>query len=122
MQYSSECFCGHAKPSQNILLDDIKCNHVCPGDKKEKCGGYLSMNVYKSLQAESSLKNYQKTKEVRIAYLFMIHGRSLRQIKRLLRWLYNPLDYFFFHVDSRSSYLYREIKELEKIYPDNIKV
>lgn len=80
------------------------------------------MNVYKSLQIESTMNNYQNTEEVRIAYLFMVHGRSLRQIKRLLKWLYNPLDYFFFHVDSRSSYLYREIKELEKKYPDNIKV
>ena len=49
----------------------------------------------------------------------MVHGRSYRQILRHLKWLYNPSDYFFFHVDSRSSYLYRSLKELERKSPNN---
>ena len=81
------------------------------------------MNVYKSLQINPVEDNQlQSTKnDVRVAYLFVVHGRSLRQILRHLKWLYNPKDYFFFHVDSRSAYLYRSLKELEKKSP-NIKV
>jgi hypothetical protein len=118
VQYSVECFCGHTPPNQDLLLDEGQCNKKCPGDNNKSCGGYLSMNVYKSLQIESSVEVHQETKdEVRVAYLFVVHGRSLRQIKRHLKWLYKSSDYFFFHVDSRSTYLYREIKELERKSP-----
>ena len=75
------------------------------------------------LPIESSVEVHQEIKdEVRVAYLFVVHGRSLRQIKRHLKWLYKSSDYFFFHVDSRSTYLYREIKELARQSPKNIKV
>ena len=50
---------------------------------------------------------------VRISYLFIVHGRSLRQVLRLFKHLYNPEDYFYFHVDSRSEYLYGNLKSLE---------
>ena len=81
------------------------------------------MNIYKSLQNNPVEDNQLQinNEEVGVAYLFVVHGRSYRQILRHLKWLYNPTDYFFFHVDSRSSYLYRNIKKLESKSP-NIKV
>ena len=44
---------------------------------------------------------------VRVAYLFVVHGRGLRQILRLFKLLYDEKDYFYFHVDQRDTYLYR---------------
>ena len=76
------------------------------------------MNVYKHLRPDV-LKS-ENLPKIRVAYLFQVHGRSLRQIMRHLKWLYNDSDYFFFHVDSRSSYLHRSIKELESRSPQNI--
>ena len=43
----------------------------------------------------------------------MVHGRSIRQIKRLFHRLYNPDDFIYIHVDSRSHYMYDHLKPLE---------
>ena len=45
--------------------------------------------------------------------MVIVHGRSLRQIVRLLKRLYNTNDYFFIHVDPRSQYLYESLKVLD---------
>ena len=66
-------------------------------------------------------QNSLKTKEnPRIAYLLILHGRSIRQINRLFTRIYNKNDYFYIHIDSRSEYLYEEMKYLDKI--ENIHV
>ena len=124
MQYSVECFCGHFEPIKDLRIDEGQCDKACSGDTNRSCGGYLTMNIYKSLQSNPVEDNQLQIndEEVGVAYLFVVHGRSYRQILRHLKWLYNPSDYFFFHVDSRSSYLYRSLKELEKKSPNNIKV
>ena len=41
-----------------------------------------------------------------------LHGRSDRQIMRLLKRIYNPDDYFYIHIDARSDYLYDSLKKL----------
>ena len=43
----------------------------------------------------------------------MVHGRSIRQVKRLFHRLYNPDDFIYIHVDSRSQYMYDHLKPLE---------
>ena len=37
---------------------------------------------------------------VRIAFIFTVNGRSSRQIKRLLKNLYSPNHFYYFHVDQ----------------------
>ena len=122
LQYSIECFCGNQKPYEK--LDDIFCDRKCPGDANYSCGGYLTMNVYSTAFAQKppETENLESEKDIRVAYLFVVHGRALRQVLRIFKLLYNPNDYFYFHVDSRSSYLYRNLKELETKSPANIKV
>ena len=118
VQFGRECFCGDTvDPSHKI--DEDKCDNACPGNDGKKCGGYLAMNIYKT-----KFQNPKVLKEesVRIAYLFIVHGRSLRQVYRLLQKLYNPEDFFYFHVDSRSEYMYGHLKDLENKGLDNIKV
>ncbi len=80
------------------------------------------MNIYQSDLASSRVKN-KVEEDVRIAYLFVVHGRSYRQILRHFKRLFTSSDFFFFHVDSRSKYLHREMRQLEKMSPQgNIRV
>ena len=50
----------------------------------------------------------------------MVHGRSIRQVKRLFYRLYNPDDFIYIHVDSRSQYMYDHLKPLEIGHPNVI--
>ena len=42
---------------------------------------------------------------IRIAFVLSVHGRALRQLKRLFRAIYHPHHYYYFHVDSVSILL-----------------
>ena len=60
--------------------------------------------------------------QARIVYLLTISGRASRQVRRLIKQLYDGKNYFYIHVDSRQDYLYRDMKALESMFPDNIYV
>ncbi|XP_063992970.1 xylosyltransferase oxt [Diachasmimorpha longicaudata] len=120
-EYSVECFCGIEEPPQTKRLPDSSCNMKCPGDLKQSCGGYLTMNVFKTgikkFKAQearnSSLKTGQE-KPIRIAFLLTVNGRASRQVKRLINILYDPSHFYYIHVDARQDYMYREMLEVEK--------
>ena len=119
LQYGHECFCGETVDSGHKTTRD-KCEIACPGDANKMCGGYFTMNIYETKFKPSQIS---RDENVRIAYLFIVHGRSLRQVYRLLKKLYNPEDFFYFHVDSRCEYMYGHLKEkLEMNELKNIKV
>lgn len=48
---------------------------------------------------------------IRILYAMVVHGRAFRQVKRLFKALFHTNHYFYFHVDSRSDYLYQEVTQ-----------
>ena len=80
---------------------------------------------YKSITISFSailIEKIQKNNQVRIAFLITINGRASRQVRRLIKQLYNGRNYFYIHVDSRQDYLYREMKSLELKFPGNIYV
>ncbi|XP_045155245.1 xylosyltransferase 2 [Echinops telfairi] len=58
---------------------------------------------------------------VRIAYVLVVHGRAVRQLKRLLKAVYHEQHFFYIHVDKRSNYLHREVVELAQQY-GNVRV
>ncbi|XP_042111759.1 xylosyltransferase 2 isoform X2 [Ovis aries] len=58
---------------------------------------------------------------VRIAYMLVVHGRAIRQLKRLLKAVYHKQHFFYVHVDERSNYLHREVVELARQY-ENVRV
>lgn len=37
---------------------------------------------------------------VRIAYMLVVHGRAIRQLKRLLKAVYHERHFFYIHVDK----------------------
>ncbi|CBY09500.1 unnamed protein product [Oikopleura dioica] len=56
--------------------------------------------------------------KIRICYFLIVHGRSLRQIKRLVKNIYHTDHVLYFHVDSRSHWLHSELKKLTLEYPN----
>ena len=76
---------------------------------------------YKSLlQTRTHDTHPYRSDTVRMAYLLMVHGRSVRQVLRLFHRLYHPNDYFYIHVDSKSNYMYENLKVLE--HNSNVKL
>ncbi|XP_029456472.1 xylosyltransferase 2 [Rhinatrema bivittatum] len=70
---------------------------------------------------ENELRPTSGTKLVRIAYMLVVHGRAVRQLKRLIKAIYHQQHFYYIHVDKRSNYLHREVMELAKNYP-NVRV
>ena len=63
-----------------------------------------------------------KASPIRIVYLLILSGRASRQVRRLIKRLYDGESYFYIHVDSRHDYMFREVKELEAKFPKRIYV
>ncbi|XP_067140473.1 xylosyltransferase oxt-like isoform X1 [Centruroides vittatus] len=125
VQYSVECFCGNNVPSKEFKTHANKCNMACPKEPQMRCGGYLTMNIYrtglpKPIKHEpksiNSIKAMAETDTVRIVFLLTINGRAVRQVRRLIRVLYHERHYFYIHVDSRCDYLFRALLPLEEKY------
>ncbi|XP_075558234.1 xylosyltransferase oxt isoform X3 [Dermacentor variabilis] len=52
----------------------------------------------------------------RIAFLLSVNGRAVRQVLRLLRFLYHERHIFYIHVDARQDHMYRSLLALESRY------
>uniref|UniRef100_A0A182Y7V1 protein xylosyltransferase n=1 Tax=Anopheles stephensi TaxID=30069 RepID=A0A182Y7V1_ANOST len=123
VQYGYECFCGDEVPKASAKLPDSSCNVKCPGDPKQACGGYFTINVYETgirkfaaQSTETVPKHADET--VRVAFLLTLNGRAVRQVHRLLKALYSPRHYYYIHIDARQEYLYRELLKLEPKFPN----
>ncbi|XP_054264373.1 xylosyltransferase oxt-like isoform X2 [Macrosteles quadrilineatus] len=129
VQYVNECFCGNDEPLSTARLPDSSCNMKCPGDPREACGGYYTMNVYQtgiakfSAQPPSELRRDGEgeraegsegvSRPVRVAFLLTLNGRAVRQVYRLIKALFHRDHYFYIHVDARQDYMFRELLALE---------
>ncbi|XP_049273801.1 xylosyltransferase oxt-like isoform X2 [Rhipicephalus sanguineus] len=101
---------------------------VCPADDRELCGGYLAMDVFSTgLPSVGEVTKREilwplapatsKTlKPARIAFLLCVNGRAVRQVLRLLQFLYHERHVFYIHVDARQDHLYRSLLPLESRY------
>lgn len=49
---------------------------------------------------ESRLQQAAPSKPVRIAYMLVVHGRAIRQLKRLIKAVYHQEHFFYIHVDK----------------------
>lgn len=49
---------------------------------------------------ESRLQQVPPSKPVRIAYMLVVHGRAIRQLKRLIKAVYHEQHFFYIHVDK----------------------
>lgn len=58
---------------------------------------------------------------VRVAFVLVVHGRAIRQLKRLIKAIYHRDHFYYIHVDKRSNYLHHEVLQISQQYP-NIRV
>ncbi|XP_069510973.1 xylosyltransferase 2 [Ambystoma mexicanum] len=67
---------------------------------------------------ETEVKHAPSARPLRIAYMLVVHGRAIRQLKRLIKAIYHRDHFFYIHVDKRSNYLHREVTALAQRYPN----
>ena len=48
VQWGLECHCGNKFPSNDLKIEEWKCDQSCSGESSQICGGYLKMNLYNS--------------------------------------------------------------------------
>lgn len=128
LQYGSECFCSKERPAANLTLPSRYCDMVCPADENELCGGYLAMDVFstglptvgevtkREILWPLALASAKTLKPARIAFLLSVNGRAVRQVLRLLQFLYHERHVFYIHVDARQNHMYRSLLVLESRY------
>ncbi|OCT60647.1 hypothetical protein XELAEV_18046667mg [Xenopus laevis] len=70
---------------------------------------------------ESDVGAQPPEKPVRVLYMLVVHGRAVRQLKRLIKAIYHQDHFYYIHVDQRSNYLHREVVQLAEPY-ENMRV
>lgn len=64
----------------------------------------VSSGVPNQIQSAGELDNSLSAVEnpVRVAFVLMVHGRAVRQLKRLIKAIYHRDHYYYIHVDKVS--------------------
>lgn len=120
------CFSfGHAYASYNLKtgkcycfdrkLENIQNLNPCASTESQLewtqvNNGIHPSNTKKFLQSD---RNVDKT-ALRIAYLMSLNGRSILQVRRLLKSIYSQRHIYYIHVDKREHYLYEKLKPLQR--------
>uniref|UniRef100_A0A665V5G2 Xylosyltransferase 2 n=1 Tax=Echeneis naucrates TaxID=173247 RepID=A0A665V5G2_ECHNA len=76
------------------------------------------LGVSNPVQAIGDNSLSKADKPVRVAFVLMVHGRAVRQLKRLIKAIYHRDHYYYIHVDKRSGYMHREVLQIAKQYPN----
>lgn len=74
---------------RNILFYPTSPSYACPG---------LSNQVHAVGELDNNLSNVENP--VRVAFVLMVHGRAVRQLKRLIKAIYHRDHYYYIHVDK----------------------
>ncbi|KAI6213185.1 Cyclin and Carbohydrate-binding WSC and Glycosyl transferase domain containing protein [Aphelenchoides besseyi] len=124
VEYKSECFCGSLADleSGNLHESQLECErYKCPGNESLTCGGFNAIAVYttgvihNSKPIPSYIEPENSVRDVRILFLLQLNGRNSRQIRRLLRLIYNPRHFYFVHVDPRQKYMQQEMIDIQEL-------
>ncbi|KAG9468993.1 hypothetical protein GDO78_021443 [Eleutherodactylus coqui] len=70
---------------------------------------------------ESDIGAPPPEKPLRVLYMLVVHGRAVRQLKRLIKAIYHKDHFYYIHVDKRSNYLQSEMVQVAERYT-NIRV
>ncbi|KAG8446324.1 hypothetical protein GDO86_013961 [Hymenochirus boettgeri] len=65
---------------------------------------------------ESDVGAFPPEKPLRVLYMLVVHGRAVRQLKRLIKAIYHKDHFYYIHVDQRSNYLHREMARVAQQY------
>uniref|UniRef100_A0A672YQG1 Xylosyltransferase 2 n=1 Tax=Sphaeramia orbicularis TaxID=375764 RepID=A0A672YQG1_9TELE len=113
----------HRAASQQCRQEiaNIVCQHqagqLMPDSLPQFCP---QLGVSNPVQAVGELDNSLAKVEnpVRVAFVLMVHGRAVRQLKRLIKAIYHRDHYYYIHVDKRSGYMHREVLQIAQQYPN----
>lgn len=114
---STEVFHTSYRNSSAVILP-TKVNYGCDtSPKKYKPSSAVETYSQKHIDdldpvKDSNILKFDPQNPLRICYHLILHGRSLRQVKRLFKAVYTEHDYYIIHVDRRSLYLYHSLVEL----------
>ncbi|CAD5222825.1 unnamed protein product [Bursaphelenchus okinawaensis] len=124
VEYGSECFCGNdidiidLKPDANSSICE---EYRCPGNEKQFCGGFNAISLYSTgvtvfnKKYPSYIAPETSKKDVKILFLLQLNGRNVRQIKRLLKAIYNPKHLYLVHVDARQKLMHYEVMKIQEL-------
>ncbi|XP_062264233.1 xylosyltransferase 2 isoform X2 [Platichthys flesus] len=102
-------------------IANIVCQHqaglLMPSALPQFCP---QLGIINPVQAVGELDNSLSKVEnpIRVAFVLMVHGRALRQLKRLIKAIYHRDHYYYIHVDKRSGYLHREVLQIAQQFPN----
>ncbi|XP_060945302.1 xylosyltransferase 2 isoform X2 [Limanda limanda] len=102
-------------------IANIVCQHhaglLMPNALPQFCP---QLGIINPVQAVGELDNSLSKVEnpIRVAFVLMVHGRAVRQLKRLIKAIYHRDHFYYIHVDKRSGYLHREVLQIAQQFPN----
>ena len=86
-----------------IQIEKTYCDHktgnLLPNEIKRTC---KHAKTFIAPGGDIVANDYKENVNLKIAYFLIVHGRSVRQIKRLFKMIYHTDHLFYFHVDIRK--------------------
>ncbi|XP_028843481.1 xylosyltransferase 2 [Denticeps clupeoides] len=102
-------------------IANIVCQHqagrLMPGKMPQYCPRHVLSNA---VQQDDGVDNDISKVEnpARVAFMLVVHGRAVRQLRRLFKAIYHKDHFYYIHVDKRSDYLHREVLRMTEMYPN----
>lgn len=108
--YGMSCYCSEQLDSSNVQRSN----------QPDRCYGPSEMVWFKLSrsireivkQPDRVTSNVAGRNNITIAFVLTLNGRSLLQVRRLLRMIYAPHHVYYMHVDARQHYLHKSLKQL----------
>ncbi|KAI2666626.1 Xylosyltransferase 2 [Labeo rohita] len=102
-------------------IANIVCQHqagqLMPQSLPQFCPQHvISSAVQHADFADADLSKVENP--VRVVFMLVVHGRAVRQLKRLLKAIYHKDHFYYIHVDKRSNYMHREVLQMAELYPN----
>jgi len=80
--------------------------------------GIQKVNLtYQTQSYKDVLENFNSKKQIlpRIVFFLTLNGRSIRQVLRLIKTIFDEFHYYYIHVDERMVYLREQIETFIKM-------
>ncbi|XP_067313602.1 xylosyltransferase 2 isoform X1 [Pseudorasbora parva] len=102
-------------------IANIVCQHQSGQLIPQSLPQFCPQHVISSAVQHADLSDTDLSKvenPVRVVFVLVVHGRAVRQLKRLLKAIYHKDHFYYIHVDKRSNYMHREVLQMAEIYPN----
>ena len=90
----------YQRPKNNLFTIDLDLSNVNYNKYKSENEKSLPNKSLFNLLMNNNYESKNLTRTQRIVFAFTVSARNDRQIMRLLKRLYHPLHFYYFHVDQ----------------------